>query len=53
MDTVGGKDHGVAKKYKVTAYPTNYIVDSKGKIVWRGVGFDESALRGALAEFLK
>ena len=50
MDNVGSKDHGVAKKYGVTAYPTNYVVDSRGTVVWRGVGFDEDGLRGALAK---
>lgn len=34
--------------YGVLAYPTNYIVDSKGKVVWRSVGFDEEGMRAAL-----
>lgn len=34
--------------YGVLAYPTNYIVDSKGNVVWRSVGFDEQGMRSAL-----
>lgn len=46
-----GKIYDVAEKYGVQAYPTNYLVDaSTGKIVWRGVGFDEQAIRTALAK---
>ena len=50
MDNVGRKDYGVAKKYGVQAYPTNYVVDSKGNVVWRSVGFDENGLKSALAK---
>jgi hypothetical protein len=48
MDDAGGKNHGVAAKYGVMAYPTNYVLDSSGKVVWRAVGFDETGLRAAL-----
>jgi hypothetical protein len=44
----GGKYYGVADKYGVQAYPTNYVLDSSGKVVWRGVGFDEEGIRAAL-----
>ena len=49
---MGGKgaDYALGKAYGVKAYPTNYLVDPDGKIVWRGVGFDEPALRAALAK---
>jgi len=50
MDNVGKKDYGVAGKYGVQAYPTNYVLNSSGKVVWRGVGFDEDAIRSALAK---
>jgi hypothetical protein len=33
----------------VQAYPTNYLVGPDGKVLWRGVGFNEKALRDALA----
>ena len=32
------------------AYPTNYLIDADGKIVWRSVGFNEEDLRAALAK---
>lgn len=44
----GGKDYGVASKYGVQAYPTNYLLDGSGKIVFRSVGFDEGGLLEAL-----
>ena len=46
----GGEYDKISKAYGVSAYPTNYIVDSNGKVIWRGVGFDEIAIRGALAK---
>ena len=41
---------GIADKYKVEGYPTNYVLDSQGKVVWRGTGFDEDAIRAALSK---
>ena len=45
-------DRGDAlRKYRVSAYPTNYLIDSNGRVRWRGVGVaDEAALRAALAQ---
>jgi len=34
-------DHKVTKEYKVRAYPTFYIIDTKGKIVYSKVGHSE------------
>jgi len=50
-DKKEGAIYDVAVKYGVQAYPTNYLVDaSTGKILWRGVGFDEKAIRNVLAK---
>ena len=38
----------VGKPYGVAAYPTNYLVDSEGNVLWRKVAFDEAAMRAAL-----
>lgn len=46
--TFGERDYGVPAKYGVKGYPTNYLLDSKGKIVFRSVGFDEAGIRKAL-----
>ncbi|MBA3725087.1 MAG: TlpA family protein disulfide reductase [Armatimonadetes bacterium] len=35
-------------KYKVSAYPTNYVVGSSGKIIARFVGWDEAAMKKIL-----
>ena len=43
-----GDNYTVGKAYGVMAYPTNYLVGPDGKVLWRGVGFDEPALRAAL-----
>jgi hypothetical protein len=45
-----GEDYKLGKAYGVQAYPTNYLVDADGKIVWRSVGFDEDGLRKALSD---
>jgi peroxiredoxin len=45
MDTKAGL---VAGKYKVEAYPTNYLVGKDGKIKATFVGFDEQGLISAL-----
>lgn len=45
-----GAQYTLGKAYGVQAYPTNYLVDASGKVAWRGVGFDEPALRAALAK---
>lgn len=40
----------VPVRYKVEAYPTNYLLDSKGKIVYRSVGYNEKGMKAALAK---
>ena len=45
-----GGIYDVGEKYGVSAYPTNYLVAASGKVIWRGIGFDEAAIRKALAE---
>ena len=42
--------YGIFNDYGVQAYPTNYVVDSKGKVVFRCVGFDEEGIKKALAQ---
>jgi hypothetical protein len=38
----------VSMDYKVTSVPTNILVNAKGQIVYRAVGFDEAELKTAL-----
>jgi hypothetical protein len=45
-----GGIYDVAEKYGVMVYPTNYLVNAEGKVIWRAVGFNEAELRKALAE---
>jgi hypothetical protein len=42
------KDYAVFENYGVQAYPTNYVIDSSGKVVYRSIGFDEKGIRAAL-----
>ena len=41
---------GVAQKFGVQGFPTNYILNAKGEIVWRATGADEDAIRQALKD---
>jgi hypothetical protein len=45
-----GGEKGVVDRYGVQAFPTNYVLDATGRVVWRGVGFDEHEVRAALAK---
>lgn len=45
--------HGTEKTFDafgVQAYPTNYVVDARGRVVFRSVGFDEEGIKKALAK---
>jgi hypothetical protein len=42
--------YGIFNDYGVQAYPTNYLVDEKGNVVFRSVGFDEAGIKAALAK---
>ena len=44
----GAVTYDIAELYGVQAYPTNYLIDQNGKVLWRSVGFDEDGLRSAL-----
>jgi hypothetical protein len=46
---VGGRG-SVFEQYHVEAYPTNYLLDAHGKVVYRSLGFDENGLRAALEQ---
>ena len=41
--------YGIFNDYGVEAYPTNYVVDGTGKVIFRCVGFDEDGIKKALA----
>lgn len=43
-----GAAYDIAGKYGVQAYPTNYLLDPTGKVLYRSVGFNEAGLRSAL-----
>ena len=44
----GDKNYAIFERYGVSGYPTNFLIDTTGKIVWSGVGFNEAGLRAAL-----
>jgi peroxiredoxin len=44
--------NSVLDQYHVQAYPTNYLVDVNGEVVYRSVGFDEKGLRAALKQLV-
>lgn len=43
----------VSEAFGVQAYPTNYVLGPDGKVLFRGVGYDEAALKAALASTAK
>jgi peroxiredoxin len=45
-----GDPNGVVDAYRVQAYPSTYLINSEGKIVYRAVGVDEAGLLRALKE---
>jgi len=46
MNNKGGPD--VVKLYHVQAFPTNYLVNARGKIIARFVGFNEEEMKKEL-----
>jgi hypothetical protein len=49
LQAVRQQGNDVSDAFGVKAYPTNYVVDGDGKVVYRGVGWNEDAVREALA----
>jgi len=43
-------DYASLQPYNVHACPTNILIDASGKIVYRAAGWNEAALRVALAQ---
>jgi len=37
----------VHQRFGVQAYPTNYVVDGRGKVLARFIGYDENGIKGA------
>lgn len=51
-----GEQYTVGKAFGVRAYPTNYLLDSQGKVLWRGVGYGantEKELRDEIGKALR
>jgi hypothetical protein len=40
----------IPKAYRVDLFPTNFLIDAEGKIVYRCIGWDEPGLLAALAK---
>ena len=40
---------GVVGNYRIETYPSTYLLNSEGKIVYKSVGIDEAGLRRALS----
>jgi peroxiredoxin/outer membrane lipoprotein-sorting protein len=43
-------ERGVVDSYHIEAFPSSYLINSEGKIVYRAVGVDEAGLRRSLKE---
>lgn len=44
----GNGEDSIAMKFGVMAFPTNYVLDSEGKVVAQFVGYDEKSLLESL-----
>lgn len=40
-------------KYGVGGYPTFFLIDPQGKIVWRGSGYGEGFIKGSIEKYLR
>jgi len=38
----------MSERYGVVAYPTNFLIDADGNVLWRGAGFDEREIMAEL-----
>jgi hypothetical protein len=45
--------YGIAAQYGVEAFPTNFLLDGNGNLLWKGVGFDEDGMRRAIQSALE
>jgi hypothetical protein len=45
-----GASYAIGEAFGVSLYPTNYLIGPNGTVLWRGMGFNEKALREALAK---
>ena len=43
-------DNSIFARYGVEGFPTNYLIDRRGNVVYRSVGFDEKGLSAAMAK---
>jgi hypothetical protein len=53
MGSGGGAENPIFSAYGVSSYPTTYLINGEGKVLWRGVGFSpewKKELPAALAE---
>jgi len=45
-----GKDASTLANYRVETYPSTYLLNAAGKVVYKSVGIDEAGLLRALKE---
>jgi AhpC/TSA family len=50
---INGQANAVGSRYHVQSYPTNYLIDQNGKVVWRGVGFGAETKQGLIDALAK
>jgi hypothetical protein len=45
-----GKDANTLASYRIETYPSTYLLNSEGKVVYKSVGIDQPGLLRALKE---
>ena len=50
LDANGGKNNSTSAAYGVSAFPTIYLLDARGKVLWRSHTFDPDSIRAVLKQ---
>ena len=53
MGRQDGNDNPIFQRYHVGGYPTSYLIDGNGTIIWRGVGYGPDLRRELPAALAK
>lgn len=50
LEVDGDRKFRVSEQFKVHTFPSNFLIDPSGQVVWNSIGFEEPELRKALTK---